>query len=158
MEVCLLCLYVVLSCVGRGLYDGLITCPEESYRVSCMCDHRNHKRGPMFQVGNERKMNECMTINNKLYLSIYQFYQVVPTNIIVTARKEVFNIHLTLTTNIYEGEMPFSLSYSVGANCYARSCQVSGTGTGFYPSSSVSPANIIPPLLSILIYHLGVEQ
>jgi hypothetical protein len=32
--VCLLCLYVVLSCVGRGLCDGLITRPEESYRVS----------------------------------------------------------------------------------------------------------------------------
>jgi hypothetical protein len=27
-------LYVMLSCVGRGLYDGLITRPEESYRVS----------------------------------------------------------------------------------------------------------------------------
>jgi hypothetical protein len=34
MDVCLLCLYVVLSCVGRGLCDGLITCPKESYRVS----------------------------------------------------------------------------------------------------------------------------
>jgi hypothetical protein len=34
MDVCLLCLYVVLSCVGRGLCDGLITRPEESYRVS----------------------------------------------------------------------------------------------------------------------------
>jgi hypothetical protein len=30
--VCLLCLYVVF-CVGRGLCDGLITRPEESYRV-----------------------------------------------------------------------------------------------------------------------------
>jgi hypothetical protein len=29
-----MCLYVVLSCVGRGLCDGLITHPEESYRVS----------------------------------------------------------------------------------------------------------------------------
>jgi hypothetical protein len=29
-----LCFYVVLSCVGRGLCDGLITRPEESYRVS----------------------------------------------------------------------------------------------------------------------------
>jgi hypothetical protein len=29
-----LCLYVVLSCVGRGLCDGLITRPEESYRLS----------------------------------------------------------------------------------------------------------------------------
>jgi hypothetical protein len=34
MDVCLLCLYVVLSCVGRGLCEGLITCPEESYHVS----------------------------------------------------------------------------------------------------------------------------
>jgi hypothetical protein len=51
MDVCLLCLYVVLSCVGRGLCDGLITRPEESYRVSCMCDHRNPERGPMFQMG-----------------------------------------------------------------------------------------------------------
>jgi hypothetical protein len=33
MDVCLLCLDV-LSCVGRGLGDGLITRPEESYRVS----------------------------------------------------------------------------------------------------------------------------
>jgi hypothetical protein len=37
IDVCLLCLYVVLSCVGRGLCDGLITCPEESYRAS-VCD------------------------------------------------------------------------------------------------------------------------
>jgi hypothetical protein len=34
MDVCLLCLCVVLSCVGRGLCDGLITRPEESYCVS----------------------------------------------------------------------------------------------------------------------------
>jgi hypothetical protein len=33
MDVCLLCLCVVLSCVGRGLCDGLITRPEESYHV-----------------------------------------------------------------------------------------------------------------------------
>jgi hypothetical protein len=37
MDVCLLCLCVVLSCVGRGLCCGLITHPEESYHVSnCM--------------------------------------------------------------------------------------------------------------------------
>jgi hypothetical protein len=34
MDVCLLCLYVVLSCVGRGLCGGLITRPEESYHAS----------------------------------------------------------------------------------------------------------------------------
>jgi hypothetical protein len=59
MDVFLLCLYVVLYCVGRGLCDGLITSPEESYHVSnYMCDHRNPERGPMFQVGNESKMND----------------------------------------------------------------------------------------------------
>jgi hypothetical protein len=34
MDICLLCLCVVLPCVGRGLCDGLITRPEESYEVS----------------------------------------------------------------------------------------------------------------------------
>jgi hypothetical protein len=39
MDVCLLCLYVELYCVGRGLCDGLITRLEESYSVSnCACD------------------------------------------------------------------------------------------------------------------------
>jgi hypothetical protein len=38
MDVCLLCLNFVLSCVGRGLCDGLIARPEESYLVSnCVC-------------------------------------------------------------------------------------------------------------------------
>jgi hypothetical protein len=30
MDVFILCLYVVLSYVGRGLCDGMITCPDES--------------------------------------------------------------------------------------------------------------------------------
>jgi hypothetical protein len=34
MDVYFLCLYVVLSCVGRGLCDGFITHTEESHRVS----------------------------------------------------------------------------------------------------------------------------
>jgi hypothetical protein len=52
-------LYVVLSCVGRGLCDWLITRPEESYRVfKYVCDHRNPERGPMFQLGTYRKMND----------------------------------------------------------------------------------------------------
>jgi hypothetical protein len=34
---CLVFIYIVLSCIGRGLCDGLITRPEESYRASnCM--------------------------------------------------------------------------------------------------------------------------
>jgi hypothetical protein len=45
MDVCLLCLYVVLSCVDRGLCDGLITLSEESYRVSLyVCDQETPKR------------------------------------------------------------------------------------------------------------------
>jgi hypothetical protein len=45
---------VVLSCVGRGLCDGLITRPEESYRVSnCVCDQETQKReakGPSWTI------------------------------------------------------------------------------------------------------------
>jgi hypothetical protein len=38
-------------------------------------------------------------------------------------------------------------------------CRVqSGTGTGFLWVLPLSPANIIPPWLSVLIYHLGDEQ
>jgi hypothetical protein len=38
MDVYLSCSYVVLSCVGIGLCNGLITRPEESYRVSNSVD------------------------------------------------------------------------------------------------------------------------
>jgi hypothetical protein len=48
MDVCLLCLYIVLSCVGRGPCYRLITRLEESYHVSSMCDHSNPERGLMF--------------------------------------------------------------------------------------------------------------
>jgi hypothetical protein len=41
-----------------------ITRSQEIYRVSkYMCDHRNPERGPIFQVGNERNMNEWMNYN-----------------------------------------------------------------------------------------------
>jgi hypothetical protein len=36
-----LCVYVVLSCVGRGLCDGLITRPEKSNRASNCVSIRN---------------------------------------------------------------------------------------------------------------------
>jgi hypothetical protein len=44
MDVCLLCLYVVLSCVGRGLCDGLITRPEE-YVCTCVWSRNREKGG-----------------------------------------------------------------------------------------------------------------
>jgi hypothetical protein len=34
MDVCVSCLYIVLTCVGRGLCEELITRPKESCRVS----------------------------------------------------------------------------------------------------------------------------
>jgi hypothetical protein len=37
-------------------------------------------------------------------------------------------------------------------------CGQSGTGTGFSPSSSGFPVNIIPPWLSMFMYHLGDKQ
>jgi hypothetical protein len=54
MGVCLLCLYVMLSRVGRGLCDGLITRPEESYRVSNVCvikkPQKRGGQGPIWAV------------------------------------------------------------------------------------------------------------
>jgi hypothetical protein len=34
----------------------------------------------------------------------------------------------------------------------------SGSGSGFSPSTSVSPVSIFPPWFSMLIYHMGDEQ
>jgi hypothetical protein len=53
MFVC--CVYMLcLSCIGRGLCDGLITRPEESYRVSvCVYDQETPKketRGPSWII------------------------------------------------------------------------------------------------------------
>jgi hypothetical protein len=95
-----LCFCVVLSCVGRGLCDWLITRLNESYRVSnCMCDHRNPERGPVFQLETTRKWKEG---NKYIYSSIREvpilllvisvhvcnfFYQFVcPLTCIMTAR------------------------------------------------------------------------
>jgi hypothetical protein len=37
-------------------------------------------------------------------------------------------------------------------------CGQSGSGTGFSPSYRFSPVSIIPPCLSILVYHLEDEK
>jgi hypothetical protein len=43
--------------------------------------------------------------------------------------------------------------------CPGEVCgEQSATGTGFSPSFRLSPVNIIPPWLSMLIYYLGDEQ
>jgi hypothetical protein len=52
MDVCLLCLYVVLSCVGKGLCDGLITHPEESiYVYNCVWLRNLNTEGDKAQHG-----------------------------------------------------------------------------------------------------------
>jgi hypothetical protein len=70
MVVCLLRLYILLSYTGRGLCDGLFTRPEESYCVSCTFDHRNPKRGPMFQLGTKEKL---INLKGKLCQSRLRF-------------------------------------------------------------------------------------
>jgi hypothetical protein len=74
MDVCLLCLYVVLSCVGRRICNGLITRPEESYRVCVLTDIP--KRGPVFHVGNERKINDEWQYNKVSLLHYYWDYKI----------------------------------------------------------------------------------
>jgi hypothetical protein len=53
------CVYVVFSCVCRGLCDGLITRPEESHRVSLYVWSQKPRKGPYVPAGN-LKENEWM--------------------------------------------------------------------------------------------------
>jgi hypothetical protein len=57
-------MFVVLSCVGRGLCDGLITRPEESYRVSVCVWSRNAEKGGQRSVLDYKRlwMNELKWI------------------------------------------------------------------------------------------------
>jgi hypothetical protein len=74
MDVCLLCLYVVLSSVGRGLCDGLITRPEQSYRVSVCVWSRNPERqakGPSWTISASEWMKWTKYISLQCYSSIF---------------------------------------------------------------------------------------
>jgi hypothetical protein len=52
MDVCLLSLYVVLSCEGRGLCNELITRPEESYLASnCVIKKPQYRGGQSSDMG-----------------------------------------------------------------------------------------------------------
>jgi hypothetical protein len=65
MDICLFCLYVMMPCVGRGLCDGLITRPEESYRVSNCMWSRNPEKGGQRSILDCKRlwwMNEWMSI------------------------------------------------------------------------------------------------
>jgi hypothetical protein len=55
------------------------------------------------------------------------------------------------------GRRPLTADVQVRARVsLCRICVIqSGTGTGFSPSSSIYPVNIVPPWLSLLMYHVG---
>jgi hypothetical protein len=63
MDVFLLCLYVVLSCVGRGLSEELIPLPKESYPV---CNEIQKTRKGIDKV--DRSSNQTS------YLCVYIAY------------------------------------------------------------------------------------
>jgi hypothetical protein len=55
---------------------------------------------------------------------------------------------------VWLSHWPFTMGGSPCGICGVQNC----TGTDFSPSSWFSPVNIIPPWLSIPIYHQGEEQ
>jgi hypothetical protein len=64
-----------MLCVGRGLCDGLITRPEESYRVSLyVCDQETPngrlKVHPGLQTPVNELMNECEIIVAELMVKV----------------------------------------------------------------------------------------
>jgi hypothetical protein len=60
-------MFVALSCVSRGLCDGMITRPEESYRVSvCVCDQETLKREVK---GTSRTISACEWMNEYIHIS-----------------------------------------------------------------------------------------
>ena len=74
MFVCCEC--CVLS--GRGLYDELITRPEESYRLCCVvvCDVENPRNEEaMTRVGSQRhqKNNICIVLKREYFLPLLEF-------------------------------------------------------------------------------------
>jgi hypothetical protein len=73
MDVCLLCLYVVLSCVGRGLCDWPITRPDESYRVSVSVWSRNPEKGGQKSILDYKRlwMNEYFLSSKKITVFWY---------------------------------------------------------------------------------------
>jgi hypothetical protein len=73
MDVRFLYLYVVLSCADRGLSDGLITRPEESYCVSNSVWSQKPRKGPYIPVGKDRKMNISKNYLAPQYKLIYLF-------------------------------------------------------------------------------------
>jgi hypothetical protein len=76
MDVCLLCLYVVLSRTGRGLWDGLITRPEERYRVSVCVWSRHPEKGGQRSIFDYMRlwMNEYPGFAFKNYTGILNFH------------------------------------------------------------------------------------
>jgi hypothetical protein len=61
----------VLSCVGRGLCEGLITRPEESYRVVCMCVNKKPRKGRKVRL----KLMKVIHANILFVVYVQTFFQ-----------------------------------------------------------------------------------
>jgi hypothetical protein len=70
MDVCLFGPYFALSCIGRGLCDGLITRPEES---NCMINKPQYRGGQGSSMG-------CTAIGDKYIISSGHHALYVPSS------------------------------------------------------------------------------
>jgi hypothetical protein len=182
MDVCLLCLYVVLSCVGRGVCDGLITRPEESYRVSVCVWSRNPENLGQRSILDYKLlwMNERILSQSPYYLVRFHvlaasimkmtvFWDAAPCSLIeiyrrfrgVTHRpddgssKHLWNISQILWH--YTVKYPTRLSEPVNDWLMIVVDKVA-LGQVSLRVLRFSPVNIIPPWLSILTFRVGDEQ
>jgi hypothetical protein len=81
--VCVSYLYVVLSCVGRGLCDGLITRPEELYRV-CVIKKPQYRGGQGSDMG-------YSAIGNKSYIFCFLGNRITYVNVTIKFATFWFN-------------------------------------------------------------------
>jgi hypothetical protein len=98
----------VLSCVGRGLCDGLITHPEESYRVSVCVWSRNPEKGGQRSILDYKRlwMNEWTPVCFiKLSMDNRKSFHVIHSNSFA---------ELAVTTNwyIYNSTSTYSHGHS----------------------------------------------
>jgi hypothetical protein len=129
MDVCLLCLYVVLSCVGRGVCDGLITRPEESYRVSVCVWSRNSRKGGHRSVLDYKRLWMYEWMNEYNQISFLHFI-LLP---IIQTEASTYRVALEHCNLILENPIPIHQSnqrrrtWVVGnTNCFSMKLSLKG--------------------------------
>jgi endonuclease V-like protein UPF0215 family len=104
MDVCLLCVYVVLSCVGRGLCDGLITRPESPTVCLYVWSRNPEKEGQRSILDYKRLwMNEWMNkeCDKQKMLQPQVLTNVFHISITLASAQSVFSLN-TLTDQMPE--------------------------------------------------------